>query len=441
MPRISWPLFATLCQCGMGYRKATTIAANLVAEPTSTTVTTSTQRNIEVVGAAGSLETIGAPSKTEAEGLFQELLKEEGLLPANDTCAPCSAAKSRCCYSWQQGLARVQEPDFSNQEEGLQIRFRLDYEKPFDKELIQALHDLPFSSAEERREFGKKIAEQGIFKASQLQSVRKSNLPPGASPMLAAKFAEAKSSYKSEKLHEPEGAKRARENRKELKEDLEDKLEKGQNAITKAMEAMKTAAQSGSERLKKAAAEKMKQAKEYLEQIQVKDADLDTAEESSKLDGMMKFSDTDTIGGKHIPLNLLIEELGVMRGVSFARAAGPDQSFEAYDLVAQLKPAYTGYKEEDEDQLVAAIAVSPDLTSQQVPSRRIQLPTSKLPTRSSPMLDPAPSLQAAATSDSKLGSEPKASLRTSLEPVAATKIGKLNRPGRRRRLRPRRCES
>lgn len=110
----------------------------------------------------------------------------------------------------------------------------------------------------------------------------------------------------------------------------------------------------------------MKQAKEYLEQIQVKDADLDTAEESSKLDGMMKFSDTDTIGGKHIPLNLLIEELGVMRGVSFARAAGPDQSFEAYDLVAQLKPAYTGYKEEDEDQLVAAIAVSPDLTSQQV---------------------------------------------------------------------------
>ena len=52
--------------------------------------------------------------------------------------------------------------------------------------------------------------------------------------------------------------------------------------------------------------------------------------------------------------------------MSFARAAGPDQSFEAYDLVAQLKPAYTGYKEEDEDQLVAAIAVSPDLTSQQV---------------------------------------------------------------------------
>ena len=95
-------------------------------------------------------------------------------------------------------------------------------EKPFDKELIQALHDLPFSSAEERREFGKKIAEQGIFKASQLQSVRKSNLPPGASPMLAAKFAEAKSSYKSEKLHEPEGPKRARENRKELKEDLEE---------------------------------------------------------------------------------------------------------------------------------------------------------------------------------------------------------------------------
>ena len=47
----------------------------------------------------------------------------------------------------------------------------------------------------------------------------------------------------------------------------------------------------------------------------MKDADLDTAEESSKLDGMMKFSDTDTIGGKHIPLNLLIEELGVMRGV------------------------------------------------------------------------------------------------------------------------------
>ena len=103
MPRISWPLFATLCQCGVATRKATTIAANLVAEPTSTTVTTSTQRNIEVVGAAGSLETIGAPTKTEAEGLFQEMLKEEGLLAANDTCAPCSAAKSRCCYSWQQG--------------------------------------------------------------------------------------------------------------------------------------------------------------------------------------------------------------------------------------------------------------------------------------------------------------------------------------------------
>ena len=131
------------------------------------------------------------------------------------------------------------------------------------------------------------------------------------------------------------------------------------------MEAMKTAAQSGSERLKEAAAEKMKRAEEYLDQIQVKDADLDRTEESSNLDGMMKLSDTDTIGGKHIPLNLLIE-LGVMRGVSFARAAGPDQSFEAYDIVAQLKPAYTGYKEKDEDQLLAAIAVSPDLTSQQV---------------------------------------------------------------------------
>jgi len=260
----------------------------------------------------------------------------------------------------------VQEPDFSNEEQNLQIHFRLDYEKPFDKELIQALHELPFSNAEDRREFGKKIAEQGIFKSSQLQSVRKSTLPAGASPMLAAKFAEAKSSYKSEKLKEPEEAKRARKNRKELKEDLEDKLEKGQIAITQAMEAMKTAAQSGSERLKEAAAEKMKRAEEYLDQIQVKDADLDRTEESSNLDGMMKLSDTDTIGGKHIPLNLLIEELGVMRGVSFARAAGPDQSFEAYDIVAQLKPAYTGYKEQDEDQLLAAIAVSPDLTSQQV---------------------------------------------------------------------------
>ena len=40
--------------------------------------------------------------------------------------------------------------------------------------------------------------------------------------MLAAKFAEAKSSYKSEKLKEPEEAKRARKNRKELKQDLEE---------------------------------------------------------------------------------------------------------------------------------------------------------------------------------------------------------------------------
>ncbi|CAE7247405.1 unnamed protein product [Symbiodinium sp. CCMP2592] len=350
----------------MGCRMATTTAAKLAAEPTPTTATTSMQRNIQVVGAGGSLETIGAPSKKEAESLLQELLKEEGLLAANDTCTPCSAGESRCCYLWQQGVARVQEPDFSNEEQNLQIHFRLDYEKPFDKELVQALHELPFSSAEDRREFGKKIAEQGIFKASQLQSVRKSTLPAGASPMLAAKFEEAKSSYKSEKLQEPEEARRAREDRKELKEGLEDKLEKGQIAITEAMEAMKTAAQSGSERLKKAAAAKMKRAKEYLDQIQVKDADLDRAEESSKLDDMMKLPDTDTIGGKHVPLNLLIEELGVMRGVSFARAAGPDQSFEAYDIVAQLKPAYTGYKEKDEDQLVAAIAVSPDLTSQQV---------------------------------------------------------------------------
>ena len=104
------------------------MAAKLVAEPTSTTVATSMQRNIEVVGAAGSLETIGARSTKEAESLFQELLKEEGLLAANDTCAPCSAGESRCCYSWQQGVARVQEPDFSNEEQNLQIHFRLDYE-------------------------------------------------------------------------------------------------------------------------------------------------------------------------------------------------------------------------------------------------------------------------------------------------------------------------
>ena len=70
-------------------------------------------------------------------------------------------------------------------------------------------------------------------------------------------------------------------------------------------------------------------------------------------------------------MDLLIKYLGILRGVSFSRATEID-SFEAHepvvelnaDLLAKIVQAEDGSK--NDDMLTAAIAVYPDLTSQQI---------------------------------------------------------------------------
>ena len=141
-------------------------------------------------------------------------------------------------------------------------------------------------------------------------------------------------------------------------------MAKGQEEIDDAMKSVGDDAKQGVERMKEVAKKRLEQAQNYLQQLEVQKADLDTSAAGSRLDALSES--TGFVGGEHLRLDWLISDLGVLRGVSFARATKSNM-FEAFDTIAQFNSdlaAKTG--EGSNEQLFAEIGVSPDLTSQQI---------------------------------------------------------------------------
>ena len=183
---------------------------------------------LQIVSTTGPLEAIGACNKEDALSFFHRILREHGFLAESEKCEACTPKPALgCCYFWEQGGARVHEPDFSiNGHRPLELHFRFGYEKSFDADLVKVLHDLPFESPADRANFANTLSEQGIYKESQLQSVRPSLLPKGSST-LTARFADVQSSLQagtrtSARAKNQRAAEVARERYATLKHDMED---------------------------------------------------------------------------------------------------------------------------------------------------------------------------------------------------------------------------
>ncbi|CAE7224177.1 Scn11a [Symbiodinium sp. CCMP2592] len=232
---------------------------------------------VTLTGKTGPDRRVAACDAETARKELTERLKAEKKLQDGEECVlNCDGSQrttEKCCCEFFQDGTETANPKFktdrqpgipalmqgqtrtSENQTETELRFELRIESGMDKDLVAATDSVGWGSAADRDGFLSQLHDKGVFKASQLSSLKEEDLSLPNDQLVRSRFHEVQAQQEATRLGAGANQAEIEARRQQLRQEVSQDLDRTQNLLNSALADAQNAVQQGSDALQSKAKE------------------------------------------------------------------------------------------------------------------------------------------------------------------------------------------